>query len=430
MSEGYRRTEIGEMPIDWKVVSVNEVTVTHKQGYYTKDEYSPNGIKLVRITDLKNPKVDFSGMPSLKISDKDYEDFKIQEGDFLFARSGAIGRYGIVESVDFPAVFASYIIKFQFDTEVLINRFFGYFYESGLCVSQLKKISQGNANVNINAENIKSLKLPLPKLSEQQKIVEILSAIDEKIDVIDAQISQTAELKKGLMQKLLTKGIGHTQFKDSSLGEIPESWEVAELNSIFKNIVVGFVGSISVHYCDPIIGIPFIRTLNVKDGYFDLKGIEYVTRSFHEKNKKSQINNEDILIARVGANMGLICRVKDLKGEANAANVIIIKSAKNACSEFYSNFLSSSEGQKQIHAQGIGGAQEVFNTSLAKRLKVPLPPYSEQLQIAEVLTVVNEKTAILQEKKENYQRLKKGLMQQLLTGKIRVNQSIPQNVTA
>lgn len=199
----FKDSPLGKIPKSWEVVSVKEITKEHKQGFYTKDGYIEDGIRLARITDLNNPKVDFSEMPMLNISDSDYESYKIEKGDFLFARSGAIGRYGIVEIEEHPAVFASYLIRFRFNSDI-INRFFGYFFESYLCSNQLRGITQGNANVNINAENIKSLKFPLAPFEEQEKIASIISSVDDKIEILKEKKEIQLELKKGLMQQLLT----------------------------------------------------------------------------------------------------------------------------------------------------------------------------------------------------------------------------------
>ncbi len=106
--------------------------------------------------------------------------------------------------------------------------------------------------------------------------------------------------------------------------EFESKVEVKKLGNI-SNIVVGFVGTVSDQYCDPNEGIPFVRTQNVREGYFSIENLEYVTKEFHKKNKKSQIFNGDVLIARVGANMGMVCAVENLNTEANCANVIIIK---------------------------------------------------------------------------------------------------------
>ena len=87
--------------------------------------------------------------------------FKVNIGDFLIARSGAIGRYGIVKD-SIPCVFASYIIRFRFDDSIVDNFYFGYLFESVFISKELMKITQGATNKNINAHNIKKLQIPLP----------------------------------------------------------------------------------------------------------------------------------------------------------------------------------------------------------------------------------------------------------------------------
>ncbi|MDX4049296.1 restriction endonuclease subunit S [Aliarcobacter skirrowii] len=199
----FKDSELGRIPESWEIECINELTLEHKQGYYTKDNYVEEGIYLIRITDMNNPKISYIDMPKLQISDNDYELFKVSKGDFLFARSGAIGRYGIVYE-DIKAVFGSYIIRFVFNQNKLMNEFFGYFYESDKCLKQLNSITQGSSNININANNIKSLKLALPQLEEQKQIVEILSTVDKKLENLKEKKESFEELKKGLMQKLLT----------------------------------------------------------------------------------------------------------------------------------------------------------------------------------------------------------------------------------
>lgn len=209
-------------------------------------------------------------------------------------------------------------------------------------------------------------------------------------------------------------------YKHSPLGLIPDDWTVTTLNHIFKNIVVGFVGIISNEYCDENNGVSFIRTLNVKDGYFDPSDVMFVSKEFHNKNKKSQIFNEDILIARVGANMGNVCKVSNLTSEANAANVIIIKKEPGVDPDFYAFFLSSEYGQSQIKIQGGGGAQAVFNTSLAYKLKVPLINETERKLISIALSTWDKAIQITAQLIAQKERRKKWLMQQLLTGKKRL----------
>jgi len=201
--KGYKQTQVGVIPEDWDWCQISKVSIGHKQGYYTKDRYVENGTQLVRITDLYNPRIDFEAMPMLHISDKDFEQYKISKGDFLFARSGAIGRYGIVNE-DINAIFGSYIIRFNFDRNKLLNNFFGYLFETQMIWRQLLSITQGSSNININAGNIKALTIPLPDTEEQHTIATVLSDMDTELVALEQRRDKTRALKQGMMQELLT----------------------------------------------------------------------------------------------------------------------------------------------------------------------------------------------------------------------------------
>jgi type I restriction enzyme S subunit len=402
---------------DWKILSLGEIADI-KRGLPSQDlnyvESDSDGVRLIRINDFKSDSPKF-----IKETDKTKK-LTLKKGDVLIAGTGATAGISFLVNDLWDGLPFSYNAPRIRVKKGNSSTFVYFILNSEKIKRQQNKLFTGNAQPFLDTRAIASFNIPVPPLAEQQKIAEILSTLDVKIEVIDQQIIETQALKKGLMQRLLTKGIGHTEFKDSPLGMIPKSWEVVELKTIFPNIVVGFVGSVSDSYCSEEDGIIFIRTLNVRHGRFSLKGVQYVNTDFHDKNIKSQIKNDDILIARVGANMGMVCKVNGLNEPANSANVIIVKGQKGANSDFYTFFLCSSHSQKQIHSQGSGGAQEVFNTKLAQKLNVVVPSISEQAKIAEILSSVDEKLEVLLEKKTRYQELKQGLMQQLLMGKIRV----------
>ena len=166
---------------DWEQRKVSEITKFHKQGFYTTEEYnSSKKYYLLRGMDLNQNKLELKDTPKINATEKDYDTFKIKVGDFLVVRSGNVGTYGIVYE-DIPAIFGSYLIDFRFDTKLVTNKFFGYFYESDLFKNQLKKISQQSANTNINAENIKNTFISLPILDEQTKIGQYFSHLDNLI---------------------------------------------------------------------------------------------------------------------------------------------------------------------------------------------------------------------------------------------------------
>lgn len=188
----------------WKEVLVAEITSFHKQGYYTTDKYTVAGeYILLRGTDMHCPRIDHESSPRIHMSSEMYNAFKVEIGDFLVVRSGSIGGYGIVKH-PIQAAFASYLIKFQFDPQKVLVDYFGLFYTSHLAKQQLKWITQGSTNVNINAENIKALTIPLPDLEEQKRMVEVLNALDAEIELLEEQRTDLTTQKRGLMQELLT----------------------------------------------------------------------------------------------------------------------------------------------------------------------------------------------------------------------------------
>ena len=199
----FKREDGTDFP-EWEEVTVGDVTAFHKQGYYTNEEYVSDGYKIARVSDLYSPVVVYDDMPMVPMTDKDYQAFKIETGDFLIARSGSIGRYGIVYDIpeDSRVVFGSFVIKFQFDVEKITNEYFGQYYSSTFAEKSLKTITQTGANVNINAENIKSMKMLLPCLEEQRLIADFLSSFDEAITTAKKELELWKELKKGLLQQM------------------------------------------------------------------------------------------------------------------------------------------------------------------------------------------------------------------------------------
>lgn len=186
----------------WKQRKVSDITLFHKQGFYTTEKYDENKkYYLLRGTDLTENKLVLKDTPKINATEKDYKDFKTQVGDFLIVRSGTVGTYGIVD-VDIPAIFGSYLINFRFDTSLVTNEFFGYFYQSDLFKNQLRKIIQQSANTNINAENIKSTIIKLPCIEEQRKIGQFFERLDQLITLHQRKLDHLQEQKKSLLQQM------------------------------------------------------------------------------------------------------------------------------------------------------------------------------------------------------------------------------------
>ena len=406
------------IPKDWTWKTVGEFTTDHKQGYYTKESYTSIGTYLIRITDLGNPKIDYSEMPRLAIDEKEFQQFKVNIGDFLFARSGAIGRYGIVAK-NHPAVFASYLIRFRFDECSVFTRYFGYLYESDLCQKQLASITQGSSNININAENIKSLSVPFAPFPEQQKIAAILTVVDDVIESTQAQINKLKDLKTGMMQELLTKGIGHTKFKDSPVGRIPANWDLKPLDMVVEQIVD------CEHKTAPYVeksNYIVIRTNNVKCGQLVFDDIKYTTEDgYREWTGRLTPAAGDVLFTRE-APAGESCMVpRNLKVCMGQRMVLLRPDKLIVDGEYFSLYLNSQTAIDSIFRFSIGTTVSRINIEDIRKIPCVIPALEEQRRISKSVNSVQISILALEETLQKSENMKKALMQDLLTGKVRVN---------
>lgn len=283
---------------------------------------------------------------------------------------------------------------------------------------QLVNKANGTTRFGLSIGTINELIIPVPKLKEQQKIAEILSTVDEKIEVIEAQITQTAELKKGLVQQLLTKGIGHTTFKDSPLGEIPESWEVVKLSDVatFSN-GKGHEQFIDENGKYVVVNSKFIST-------------EGEVKKFSNKNLCPLYKGEITMVMSDIPNGKAIakCFIVDTNDKYTLNQRICSLKAKP---EVDTRFLFYVINRNPYYLAFDNG---VSQTNLKKdevtNCPVQLPPLDEQREISSVLRTLDEKVQTLGEKKFLFAKFKKGLMQQLLTGKLRVNHLIENELFA
>ena len=397
---GYKQTEVGVIPEAWGVTEVKDVTRSHKQGFYTKDSYVSNGVRLVRITDLMNPRVDYGAMPMLRISCGDLDLYKIKRGDFLFARSGAIGRYGIV-CEDVEAVFGSYIIRFAFDSTQLNTEYFGFLYETEVVWRQLSSITQGSSNININASNIKSIQIPLPPLHEQRAIAGALGEVDALIGALDQLFTKNRDLKQGALQQLLT---GKTRlpgfetkrgYKQTEVGGIPGNWETATLSALSsmksgEGITSTNIDQFSKYPCYGGNGLRGFTTRFTHDGRYALVG-------------------------RQGALCG---NVLGVEGKFFASEHAIVVTASPRTDIRWLTFVL---GEMHLNQYSESSAQPGLSVSKILSLNIACPPSkAEQTAIAKVLSDMDAELAALEQRRDKTRSLKQGMMQELLTGRTRL----------
>ena len=280
----------------------------------------------------------------------------------------------------------------------------------------------------VPTEFLRQYELALPPLPEQQKIAAILTAVDDKLDVIARQIHATQTLKQGLMQTLFTRGAGtqdaqgrwhpHTEFQDTELGRIPVGWSVEPLDALSNSITVGIATSTTEHYVED--GVPLIRNQNIKEDFLDMSDLLCISVSFDESNKSKRVQGGDILTVRTGY-PGVSCVVPVGLGYLQTFTTLITKPKHDRVNPYFvSLYFNSPQGKERMLHEAAGGAQQNINAGNLKKLLVPVPSLPEQMRIAESLESVSQKVHGLTTKQTHYQSLKRGLMQKLLTGEWRV----------
>lgn len=269
-------------------------------------------------------------------------------------------------------------------------------------------------------ESISYFKPPLP---EQQKIAAILSSVDNVIEKTRAQIDKLKDLKTGMMQELLTKGIGHTEFKDSPVGRIPKAWKVTNLGAVVipKGIQTGPFGS-QLHSHEYIEwGVPVIMPRDIKGNKIDANSVAHISLEKAGELEKHKVKVGDLVFARRG-DIGRFALV-DKSNEDWVCGTGCLKVSLQSFvrPNFLASYLSLQPVVEWLNTNAVGQTMLNLNTSILSELPVVLPSEHEQMVIGDAILSLEKKIVLRTERLDCFLRVKQALMQDLLTGKVRVN---------
>ncbi|WP_300521787.1 restriction endonuclease subunit S [Alcanivorax sp.] len=305
--------------------------------------------------------------------------------------------------------FVAYVLQFQ-------HEYFSFDYQT-------------KAHPSVIREFYLFPRIPLP---EQQKIAAILSSVDDVIEKTRAQIDKLKDLKTGMMQELLTKGIGHTAFKGSPMGRIPEGWPHFELRDLTLVITKGTTPTTGGDsYTDSGINFIKVECIN-KSGFVDSKKFSFIDSETHRKLSRSILHEGDILITIAGATVGKLAIVKKehLPANTNQALAIVRVDESKVLRDFVYYWLQSGYIKSSIDGVQTVGAQPNLSLSQIGDFNIFLPGIEEQKAIVSSLSSLDLLIAGAQRKMSAVEYLKKSLMQDLLTGKVRVNVDNKENAVA
>ncbi len=420
MREGYKDSVLGKIPENWKSLKVGEVCRLKGGFAFKSSDSCEEGIKWLKIANVGVNKIKWEEKSFLPFGfETQHNEFVLTEGNVVIAMTRPIlsGKLKIAKigEMDSGSLLNQRVGRIE-SKECLCEEYAYQYFNSVAFITKMEKELIGTDPPNISSSMFELLDIPLPPLPEQQKIAEILSTVDDKIYVIDQQITETQELKKGLMQRLLTKGIGHTEFKDSPLGEIPKSWEVGKL------------AEVSIKIGDGLHSTP--KYVEDSDYYF-VNGNNLVNGKLTIFENTKCVSEPEYLKHNINIDSSsILMSINGTIGNIAFYNGELVVFGKSACyispnikklDKYYLYYYLQMNEIKKYYSDELTGTT-IKNLSLKTVRNTPtaLPKMGEQQKIASILTSVDEKLEVLGDKKTNYQELKQGLMQQLLTGKIRV----------
>jgi type I restriction enzyme S subunit len=419
----------GEIPSDWNLIDGSGIYEVNPN---PDPIQQPNTYIEMDALNTELPFPDYFGERNAS----EYSGKTFTQGDTLFARITPCtenGKAALVPEMETEVGIGSTEFAVLSPKSDIIHPWLLYYLNKShpvhnYAVSRMRG-STGRQRVPFNMFR-KELDFPLPPLSEQRKIATVLHTVDQAIQKTEAVIEQVERLEKGTIQSLLSDGIRNAvEKKDTPIGEVPEHWDVRQVRDL-TNVTVGYVQNIDGHFNNSDDGIRLYRTKDISSRGLQVQDESYVTQEFHADNKGSQLTAGDLIVARHG-DSGQAAVIPESTPEAHCQNAVIVRSSNEFVSKFLEYLFNYEVTRQRLLAWKAGSVQKVVSTTAVQNFRIPLPSIEEQNEIVEKLSSVNDRLENEDVYLQTLHTLKRGLMQDLLSGEVRttdVDIDIPQEV--
>lgn len=397
------------IPGDWEIKRLIEIADIKggkrlPKGYSLQDEY--NGHPYITVSDMYEGGISDKNVKYVPIEVVDQiKRYRIKKGDLFISVAGTLGIVGKVPDKFHNANLtenADMITNIKIDKEYLFQVLI-----SPIVQKEIEKVKTTSAQPKLALERIRNFTIPVPKHEkEMQKIADILSTWDKAIELKEKLIEQKKEQKKGLMQRLLTGKVRlpgfEGEWKEVRLGDIIEFYN----GYPFKSSTYKDGGKYKI-----------ITIANVQDGKLDLSKCNLIDEIPDDLQDYQILKQGDILLSMTG-NVGRVCIVDE---DNCLLNQRVGKIHPKKVDKWFLYFILRSERfLKEMMNKAQGGAQGNLSVKDIKEYKLVIPDISEQEKLGKLLRMNEREVTLLEQEKKLLIEQKKGLMQLLLTGKVRV----------
>jgi len=400
-------------PADWDIVPFGNFIQSFKNGYGRRPKAVEQGPIVLRLADVAKGCIDFSDVRRVAMSSDEFETFRIAQGDLLFTRVNGsrdyVGKCIRVSENYTDVAFNDHLIRVRVNSAVNAHFIECLFADERTRANLLAFIPiASGAQLTINQTALENIMIPLPPLPEQLAIAAILSTWDEALTLTKRLIDALKRRKAALMQLLLT---GEVRFS-----EFDGAWETLPLGKIANVKRGASPRPINDPQWFSETGRAWVRIadINASPTRFLNQASQYLSSLGEALSVKAEVGD---LILSIAATIG-VPKIVNIPACIHDGFVLITGYSDTTNGDFLYHYLSMLTSL--LASGGQPGTQKNINSELVREIEIPTPDIPEQQKIADVLTIADEEILYWSSIAESLTKQKRGLMQQLLTGTVRV----------
>ena len=414
-------TELGSLPSDWRVQRFDSLfAVQQGKQVSKKNRVGENQRPFLRTKNVFWGHLDLAGLDEMHFTDAEEKRLALQPGDLLVCEGGDIGRTAIWKGELARCYYQNHLHRARLRDDAADSLFALYWLWYAF---EIGSVYFGRGNVttipNLSQSKLCELPLPVPPLHEQQKIAGVLGVVQQAIEQQERLLQLTAELKKTLLHQLFTQGLRGELQKQTEIGPVPESWEVAPLGDYLTETQYGLSakGAGSGLYA-------LLRMTNQQQGRISDDNLQYVDLA-QAQFEKFRVERKDILFNRTNS-LDLVGRtaIYDLEGDFVFASYLIrLRTVATRLRPYFLNhYFNWDETQarlKSIATRAV--SQSNISATRLRGFSVPIPQPEEQDEIVDRVDCLDRKLEYHDRKKRLLEDLFRTLLHQLMMAQIRVN---------
>lgn len=408
VKHGYKQTEVGVIPEEWEVCNLSCISSKITDGDHATPQRCENGYYLLSARNILNGSIDVSDVDY--VDDDEYKRMRQRcgpdMGDILISCSGTIGRVCVVPE-GFRCVLVRSAALVKLDKRLADGRFVQFWLQSNQAQGQIGKSVNQGAQPNLFLNHIERLKCPQPSLAEQRAIADALSDADAYIASLQKLIAKKRDLKQAAMQQLLTG--------KKRLPGFTGEWEEMRLGDVADTDPDNLSSDTSPDY-----SFNYIALEDVDRGF--LRSYSEQKFASAPSRARRKLRPNDVLVSTVRPNLQSHLLFNREAGRwVCSTGFCVVRCHEGVTHPIYVFFhFFAAYLNRQIDALLTGSNYPAINSSDVRALQIPFPSYPEQAAIAEVLTDMDAEIKALEAKLVKARHIKQGMMQELLTGRIRL----------